>query len=157
MLAPSLRALLANSIDYAGLFPPFSLALEPAMGNQARYPRDADAWMLGSFILPVGKFDEAKKYLSQFDQKNPLRISALGTKTENMTAFSEELPATMQSMRAFSHQNAAILSITQLEMPLPLDADAILLADARSTLEELPAFWETPPDASERTIALLAE
>jgi RHS repeat-associated protein len=42
----SLRALLDRSIDYAGMFPPCSLALEPALENQARYVRSADAWML---------------------------------------------------------------------------------------------------------------
>ena len=36
MPAASLEALLAKSIDYAGMFPPCSLALEPALQNQAQ-------------------------------------------------------------------------------------------------------------------------
>ena len=70
MPAASLHALLARSVDYAGLFPPCSLALEPAMRNQASYTRTDDAWMLGSFVLPVAKFEDAKNYLSAFDQKH---------------------------------------------------------------------------------------
>ena len=38
-LAASLRALLAHTIDYAGMFPPCQLALEPALKNQAEYLR----------------------------------------------------------------------------------------------------------------------
>jgi hypothetical protein len=46
MPATSLHALLAHSIDYAGMFPPCSLGLEPALRNQAEYVRSPDAWML---------------------------------------------------------------------------------------------------------------
>jgi hypothetical protein len=157
MATASLQALLDHSIDYAGLFPPCSLALEPALQNQARYTRDEHTWLLASFVLPIGKFDDAKNYLSQFDQKHPLRISALGTKTESASAFRETLTHYMQIMRELVKSRGAILSVTQLEMPLPTDVDATLLSDARSILEGLATFLEAPVDAAERTIALLAE
>jgi hypothetical protein len=157
MSAASLHALLAQSIDYAGIFPPCSLDLEPALRNQASYTRNEDAWMLGSFVLPIAKFEEAKNYLSQFDQKHPLRISALGAKTESASAFRETLTDYMRTMRELVKSRGEILSITQLEMPLPADADAALLDDTRSILDGLPIFLEAPADAAERTIALLAE
>lgn len=157
MPAASLQALLAQSIDYAGMFPPCSLALEPAMANQASYTRENDSWMLGSFVLPVAKFGETKNHLSQFDQKHPLRISALGTKTEDVSAFRETLADHMQRMRALVKAYGAILSVTQLEMLLPPHSDEELLKDARSTLEGLASFWEGPADTAERTIALLAQ
>lgn len=113
--------------------------------------------MLGSFVLPIAKFDEAKNYLSQFDPKHPLRISALGAKPESASAFRETLIGYMRAMRELVKSRSAVLSITQLEMPLPSDVDAALILDARSILEGLPVFWETPADAAERTIALLAE
>ena len=100
MAVASLHALLARSVDYAGLFPPCSLALEPAIRNQASYTRTDDAWMLGSFVLPIAKFEEAKSYLSAFDQKHSLCISALGAKTDNASAFRETLSEQMQTMRA---------------------------------------------------------
>ncbi len=157
MPAASLHALLAQSVDYAGLFPPCSLDLEPALRNQASYTRTEEAWMLGSFVLPLAKFDEAKNHLSQFDQKHPLRISALGAKTDSASAFRETLADYMRAMRELVKSRGAILSITQLEMPLPTDVDAALLSDTRSILEGLPTFLETPADAAERAIALLAE
>ena len=51
MPAASLRALLAHSIDYAGMFPPCSLGLDSALRNQAEYVLSPDEWMLGAFVL----------------------------------------------------------------------------------------------------------
>src|SRR5207248_572552 len=81
MFAASLGALLTRSIDYAGMFPPCSLALEPALQNQTQYVHDPDAWMLNTFVLPVEKFDAAAGSVSLFDRKRPLLISALGAET----------------------------------------------------------------------------
>ena len=83
----SLRALLTESIDYAGMFPPCNLDLEPALKNQAQYVRSADTWMLSAFVLPFAKFDAAAAHLAEFDRKHPLHVSALGPKTENASAF----------------------------------------------------------------------
>ena len=127
------------------------------MRNQASYTRTDDAWMLGSFVLPIAKFEEAKNHLSAFDQKHSLCISALGAKTENASAFRETLSEHMQTMRELVKAHGAILSITQLEMPFPPDVEAELLKDAQSILEGLPAFFEAPADKAEATIALIAE
>jgi hypothetical protein len=83
MAAASLRALLTRAIDYAGMFPPCGLELEPALKNQADYARSPDSWMLSAFVLPVAKFSAAEPLISQFDKQHPLRVSALGPKTEN--------------------------------------------------------------------------
>src|SRR2546430_15930379 len=87
MPTASLRALLMQSIDYAGMFPPCSLALEPALRNQAKYIRSDDAWMLNTFGLPVIQFDSAKQLLPHFDPLHSLRDSVLGPKHENTTTF----------------------------------------------------------------------
>src|SRR5437868_11383740 len=77
------RALLSASVDYAGLFPPAELPLQAALSNHAEYVRSKDAWMLGAFVLPIAKFSAAAPSFSQFDALRPLRISALGAKSEN--------------------------------------------------------------------------
>ena len=77
MPTSSLRALLENAFDYAGLFPPAGLALEPALRSQADYVRSSDFWMLGAFILPIGKFAAARNHLAEFGPEHPLKISAL--------------------------------------------------------------------------------
>src|SRR5476651_238357 len=90
----SLRALLANSIDYAGLFPPASLPLEQALGNHARYVRTSDAPLLGAFVLPVAQFEAAEPFLDFFDEAHPFCVSALGGKAESGTAFRSQLAGT---------------------------------------------------------------
>jgi hypothetical protein len=157
MPAASLQALLAESIDYAGMFPPCSLALEPALRNQAQYIRSDDAWMLNTFVLPVIQFDSAKQLLPQFDPLHPLRVSALGPKTENATAFREAFEETEAAIRLLAAHNVDLVSVNQLEMWLPPDIDLSVLEEARSILGDLPAFWEAPAARAQETIGWLAE
>ncbi len=152
----SLETLLAKSIDYAGMFPPCSLALEAALQNQAQYVRSPEAWMLNTFVLPVEQFDAAKQLLSQFDPAHPLRVAALGPRTANADAFLETLEGVDAAIRSLS-SNVDLLSISHLEMFLPDDVDLTLLKEARSIVGDLPVFWEALPDRAEQTAALLAE
>ena len=156
MPVDSLRALLTRSIDYAGMFPPCSLGLEPALRNQTEYVRSADAWMLGAFVLSTEQFDATKQLLSQFDAQHPLRVAALGQKTANADAFLEALDDAEAAIRSLSRHNVDLISISHLEMFLPHDVDVASLQEAKSMLGDLPVFWEAPPDRAEETIALLA-
>jgi hypothetical protein len=157
MPASPLQALLAQSIDYAGMFPPCSLALEPALRNQAQYIRSDDAWMLNTFVLPVIQFDSAKQLLPQFDPQHPLRISALGPKTENAAAFLDTLAEIEADIRSLAAHNIDLVSVNQLEMWLPQGADLSVLDEARSIIGDLPAFWEAPAERAQKTITWLAE
>jgi hypothetical protein len=157
MPAPALQALLEHSIDYAGMFPPCSLALEPALRNHAKYVRSPDAWMLNTFVLSAEQFDAARQLLSEFDPLHPLRIAALGPKTGNVNAFLEALDEADAAIRTLSRHNVDLISISHLEMLLPRDVDLPLLKEARSIVGELPVFWEAPPERAEETIALLTE
>ena len=156
MANASLETLLAKSIDYAGMFPPCSLALEPAFQNHAQYVRSSEAWMLNAFVLSIEQFDAAKQLLSLFDPAHPLRVAALGPKTANADAFLEALEDTDVAIRSLS-SNVDLVSISQLEMFLPQDVDVGLLKEARSIVGNLPVFWEAPPERAEQIIALLAE
>jgi hypothetical protein len=152
----SLQALLAQSIDYAGMFPPCSLALEPALQNHANYVRSPEAWMLNTFVLPVEQFDAAKELLSPFDPLHPLRVAALGPKTADAEAFLEALEKADTAIRSLA-SNVDLISISHLEMFLPRDVALAAMEEARSFLGDLPVFWETPPNRAEQTVALLAE
>jgi hypothetical protein len=153
----SLRALLNQSIDYAGLFPPASLALESAIENQAAYVRSSDAWMLNTFVLPVEQFDAAKQFLSHFDLSHPLCVAALGSKTASADALLNSLEDTDAAIRSFSGHDVDLVAIKHLEMFLPDEADTAVLNQVRAIVGDLPVFWEAPPEKAEQTIALLAE
>jgi hypothetical protein len=155
-VSASLRALLDQAIDYAGMFPPCSLALEPALRNQASYVRSPEAWMLNGFVLPIKQFDAATQFLSAFDPHHPLRIAALGAKTAKADAFFDALEEAGTAIGSFSRFDTDLVSISHLEMFLPEDVDPASLKTARSIVGELPVFWEAPPEKAEQTIALIA-
>ena len=158
MPAASLRALLTEAIDYAGLFPPANLELEPALRNYAEYVRGSDAWMLGTFILPVAQFDAAMRGISQFEEKHPLRVSALGPRTDNGGAFLPSLAAAMDSIASFRAACGGAASVGQFEMPLPSEVNAELLQAIPSRTDfQSATFWEAPIKSAEHVIGLIAE
>ncbi len=57
-MTKSLRALLEGVIDYAGLFPPASLALDTALEEFTTHRRDPLSWMLSRFVIPAGLLPE---------------------------------------------------------------------------------------------------
>jgi hypothetical protein len=158
MAAASLRALLTRAIDYAGMFPPCSVELEPALKNQAEYVRAPDSWMLSAFVLPVAKFGDAAKFISQFDKHHPLRVSALAAKTENAKDFLNEVKNAAETIRSFQKQCLDLVSVVQLEMFVPSDVDLGKLNEATGLLGDLKlqTFWETPAESAEQMVASLA-
>lgn len=157
MAPASLRVLLGRSIDYAGMFPPCALDLEPALQNQARYLQAEESWMLNGFVLSTRQFEAAKQLLGYFDPGHVFCVSALGPKTENANAFWDELENTDDAIRSFAAHNVDLIVITQLEMFLPADVDLSLLKDAQSMIGELPTFWEAPAERAAETIELLSQ
>ena len=77
----AIRTLLAESIDYAGLFPPAGLDLPSAVRNYASYRAAPDAWALGRFVLPASRLGEfeaaAAGHLSTQAAAQPWHLSAL--------------------------------------------------------------------------------
>ena len=56
----SLRALLSNLIDYAGLYPPASLPLDQVSQNYERYLGARESWILNRLVLPAAKLPEVQ-------------------------------------------------------------------------------------------------
>lgn len=73
----ALQALLAELIDYAGLFPPASLDMSSAVANYARYAAGEYSWVLGRFILPASRLGEFKSAQKDVLIGIPWRLSAL--------------------------------------------------------------------------------
>ncbi len=55
---PAVRVLLADAIDYAGLFPPAQLDMPGAVAEYAAYLDSADSWALGRFVVPAARLAE---------------------------------------------------------------------------------------------------
>jgi hypothetical protein len=56
----SLKALLTNALDYAGLYPPAGLPLNTVIAKFGRYLDSEQSWMLNRLVLPATKLTEAR-------------------------------------------------------------------------------------------------
>lgn len=82
-----LKALLHDLVDYAGLFPPAKLDMQPAVEEFARQRAGSHAWMLARFVVPatrLGEFETAaQEHLPRDEDAEPWRLSVLpGTDPE---------------------------------------------------------------------------
>ena len=59
-IAGSLRTLVWNLIDYAGLYPPTALPLERVAEKYEAYRTSPERWMLNRVVLPAAKLAEAR-------------------------------------------------------------------------------------------------
>lgn len=78
----TVRSLLENLIDYAGLFPPAELPMADAVRNYAAYRQSEHNWMLGKFIVPASRLEEFEQAAAEFWPRDGeagfWKLSALG-------------------------------------------------------------------------------
>ncbi len=136
-VSPALRALLANLVDYAGLFPPAALSLPIAGENYARYLRSENAWMLGRFVIPAAQ-------LRQLQNTDGWRITVLSD--SEVTA--PDLPI----------ESVESKTLRRFSLPAYYEI-AIDDADALSALQEMRAYAKVrtgglTPDSIPSTAAI---
>jgi len=105
----SIDALIDKLIDYAGLFPPAKLEMEPAVNEYARHLRGPNAGIMSHFICPAWRLEEFSKhaaivmpgtyatsgYTEMADITEPWKVSAIlkpdapGEGLEAVEAFNE--------------------------------------------------------------------
>ena len=105
----SLRVLLSEVIDYAGLFPPAHLSMAAAVQNYADYLESQFAWMLGRFIVPSDLLDDFAAHAQEFwNGKNSKiwRVSAL---------VRGDLSSTLRTVDAFNQNYSGKAVIDTLE------------------------------------------
>jgi hypothetical protein len=77
----AIRALVAELVDYAGLFPPAQLGMAEAMDTYAEYLRGPHAWVLGRFVVPLARIPEfeehAARLLPRGKASPPWRLAGL--------------------------------------------------------------------------------
>jgi hypothetical protein len=103
-MSAGLRALLEGVIDYAGLFPPTQLPLEPALRNYLKYRQEPERWMLGRFIIQAARLPELGALLKGLPGEAPLPLSVLGRGGPTMAEFSNGLVDDLKAMKDF-HSN----------------------------------------------------
>lgn len=73
----ALFTLLAEAVDYAGLFPPAALDMRAAVAEYAAHRDEPNAWMLGRFVLPASRLDEWAREAPPTVEGNPWPLSVL--------------------------------------------------------------------------------
>lgn len=84
----SARVLLAEIIDYAGLFPPSQLSMSEAVLNYATYRMSNYGWMLGRFVVPAARLTEFIDHAAEFisrDDKSDWLLSVIAGEDINQT------------------------------------------------------------------------
>jgi hypothetical protein len=163
MLA-SVRALLHQIIDYAGLFPPAKLPLDVALQNYLRYKKQSPcAWMLGRFVCPVAKLPELLTLAKGHPDAALLQITALGQQSARWEDIFQGLCTDIHRIDEFRCTWGGDGGIDYLELALPKDERFDELTDqvprwARELDDvALVGFLEVPSgDNWRRTVASLS-
>jgi len=119
-MTPGLLALLEDSIDYAGMFPPASLGLEEAVRNYCRYRGEPESWMLGSFVCPIARLEELfplvrEEVRHHSTSEHQFRVTGLLAGGETLDAF---LDSTRQEVQ-FVTEGPLFSRVTTLEVRVP--------------------------------------
>lgn len=132
-MTASLRAMLAGVVDYAGLFPPARLELEPAFRNYVRYRRGPEAWMLGRFVCPATRLSELDRFHEELANGGPFAVSVIGRGGESVPDWAGGLRADFEAMAAFRARHGRVATdVLEVKLPAAVGNDAFpeLLAEA---------------------------
>lgn len=150
---PAARAAFARFIDYAGLFPPATLAMAPALAEYRAAAAGPAAWMLGRFIAPASRLKELASSLDASNERIPLSV-ILDAPADHRKWFGAA-QALLGEVAVFRAREGP-LAVEALEVPLPslmtrrdtFDAtigQCAMLAEA-AKLRDLPIYVEIPRD-----------
>ena len=162
LMPASLRVLLNDIVDYAGLFPPARLEIDEAIRNYARYRCAKEAWMLGRFVCPASRLKELVPYVDElFSTERTLRLSLLGRGGETSEQFLKGMKSDLDDISEFCARTDARRAVEAFEVRLPDDAsdeggvcqllDSVAkMSDAHQT-DRLPIFYEPPCETEWRS------
>lgn len=134
----SVRALLSDIIDYAGLFPPSQLSMSEAVLNYATYKNSNYNWMLSRFVLPaarLGEFLESAQDFISRDSGDVWRLAVLA---------GEDVYDSLRRIEDFNAKNSSRVVGDVLEVRATSESKI------ENTVNALPpnvtAYFEVPTD-----------
>ena len=138
----AITALLDGLVDYAGLFPPASEDMRPALESYASYLGSSDRRTLGRFIVPLRRLkeldDAGADLFPRGSDSEPWRLSVLVADDVHMAG--EEMLKFNRYHSSGSRAGHVIIEVAELK--------ASTQAEIESQLEELPpsftSYFEIP-------------
>jgi len=139
---PALETLLAELIDYSGLFAPAALPMADAVANHAQYVSGAERRLLGRFIVPLARLDEFAAAVDGLGERRP-------TPSRPWRAAVIAGPADTATLRAFSARHGGTLVIdtieTKADAPEQIPAIAAALGAQYTVYVEVPVRSDPTP------------
>lgn len=118
----SLHALLREIVDYAGLFPPAKLDLDPAFRNYARYRGEPEAWMLGRFVCPADVLAKLDAYRAALIAAGPpFGFAVLARGGADAPAATAAGTADISAAAEFERRHTGAVRVDAFEIKLPGD------------------------------------
>lgn len=151
------QAFMMGLIDYAGLFPPAGLPLSSAITNFHRYRQQPERWMLGRFIVPVGRLAELSTYAHLFQADDPTHLAVIGRGGKDGDTFLQNLEEDLATIADFQANQAPAGQIDVFEVRLPrilfpsADNVRLFVAEVADLLAPagLTPFYEAPFELDE--------
>jgi hypothetical protein len=113
----SVDALLADLIDYAGLFPPASEDMRRALENYATYVQSADRAALGRFIVPILRLTELEEagteLMPRGPRSEPWHLSVLVA--EDVRSATEEMQKFNSRHSSRSRAGRAVIDVAEMK------------------------------------------
>ena len=164
-MTESLHILLANLIDYAGLFPPAALTMEPTVKNYDAYRSGEHAWLLARLVMPVARLAEFESALAQLPPAGANRAEWRLT-----SPLGPNVAADVAKIQEFNQRHAkpagpAPPTSTSVTPAIAIESVEMRAANAQEIRaaasqipKELQAYFEIPlSDALESSLAAIAE
>jgi hypothetical protein len=138
----SVDALLAGLVDYAGLFPPASEDMRPALESYASYFESENRKALGRFIVPISRLkeldQEGSNLMPRDKTSNAWHLSVLVA--EDVRAAAEEILKFNRRHSTESRHGQAVIDVAELKAS---KADEIG-QQRRDLPQALTAYFEIP-------------
>jgi hypothetical protein len=135
----SLRALVRDLIDYAGLFPPASLSMKQAVGNYQAYLNGSFWWATGVFVLPASRYSEFAQEFIASDAKNWCLSLLVGPD------FTNDLQVVAALKTALNGKVIPAYFETKVSSPIEVDRVAAALGSNLLTYYEIPLMNDLAP------------
>ena len=136
----SIRALLSEIIDYAGLFPPSQLSMAEAVANYANYKMSDYDWMLGRFVVPAARLDEfldsARGLLPQ-NESDVWKLSVLA---------GDDISETVHRIKNFNRANTPSVICDSIE--IKVDTNQMIERVAQVVPANFATYFELPLDGN---------
>jgi hypothetical protein len=134
----ALFTLLAEAVDYAGLFPPAALEMAAAVAEYAAHRQEPNAWMLGRFVLPASRLDEWAAAAPAAIEGNPWPLSVLAASFD---------PALRDAIVAFNQRERgrAVIDTVETRASTPREMPNASLTSGVAIFVEIPIADDPAP------------